>query len=472
MVSRLPSYLATMSPQAVTPLTETLARECSEVAELERGLTGFLPSQLPLAFLQDQYYAAWEALVKALPDYIKDRSIRQRIDCLPLLSVSFLRTIPEWRRAYVILSFLSHAYIWTGHHAAEVSRFQMSSEAVTHLSSQVLPRQVSVPLLQVSAYLELPPVATYSALNLWNFSCSDRSTQDWTSPDSLKAIHTFTGTEDESWFYVISVAMEAQGAYIIPTMLRALDAVSRKDYATVISALHNLCHCIHQLHSLLGRMYEKCDPMIFYHQIRPFLAGSKNMAAAGLPNGVFYSEGDSRQGQWRQLRGGSNGQSSFLQFLDIVLGVKHTSSGNSSPDVDNHLESFHQEVRSYMPGSHRRFLERVSQLGSIRDLAAQSVTTPEQEQVRISFQAATTALAIFRNKHLEIVTRYIVIPSKRPWAEGSNPGMGLAQLSAGGGKGQAGKGGGLTGTGGTALLPFLKQVRDETYQAGYVEMDK
>ena len=48
------------------------------------------------------------------------------------------------------------------------------------------------------------------------------------------------------------------------------------------------------------------------------------MSVAGLPKGVFYDEGDGR-GEWRMYSGGSNAQSSLIQFFDIVLGVEHHS---------------------------------------------------------------------------------------------------------------------------------------------------
>ncbi len=73
-------------------------------------------------------------------------------------------------------------------------------------------------------------------------------------------------------------------------------------------------------------MHEHCDPQRFYHEIRPLLAGSKGMAAAGLPRGVFYDQGNGK-GLWRQYSGGSNAQSSLIQLLDVFLGVDHHSTG-------------------------------------------------------------------------------------------------------------------------------------------------
>jgi len=146
--------------------------------------------------------------------------------------------------------------------------------------------------------------------------------------NNLSVLHTFTGTIDEAWFYLISVAIEARGAEIIRLMLRAMDAVRSNSPSVVADSLETLSVIFQEIGVILERMYEKCDPEVFYHQIRPFLAGSKNMVGAGLPNGVFYEEGNGR-GEWRQYSGGSNAQSSLIQFFDVALGVEHQPTKNS-----------------------------------------------------------------------------------------------------------------------------------------------
>lgn len=120
--------------------------------------------------------------------------------------------------------------------------------------------------------------------------------------------------------------MEARCASIIPVMLNAISAVDLNDSRTVIKSIDSFTECAQDLGILLERMYERCDPNVFYHEIRPFLAGSKNMAGAGLPRGVFYDVGEG-EGEWRQYNGGSNAQSSLIQFLDAVLGVEHMAMG-------------------------------------------------------------------------------------------------------------------------------------------------
>lgn len=258
--------------------------------------------------------------------------------------------------------------------------------------------------------------------------------------------------------------MECQGAHIIPVMLDAIEAIPRRDFLTIARSLDELRACIENLGRLLERMHEKCDPMVFYHQIRPYLAGSKNAENMGLPNGVFYDEGHGR-GTWRQLRGGSNGQSSLIQFLDVVLGVEHTSAGNESASTETNRRqmSYHEEVRAYMPEPHRRFLKHVSRMDSLKDFARQQpATSDEQRRMQQAFRDATLALAEFRSKHMQMVTRYIVVPSRRQRDAAANLVTPCSKVSA------TQKKTGLTGTGGTDLIPFLKQTREETLLAGRI----
>lgn len=310
---------------------------------------------------------------------------------------------------------------------------------------QRLPPAISVPFLQIAERLGLPPTATYAALNLWNYAniSAEGSLSD---VDNLRALHTFTGTKDEEWFYLISAAIESHGSHIMPTMLNAMEhavpASSNPD--VVISALAQFKTCIREVGEILQRMYENCRPDVFYNSIRPFLAGSKNMAVAGLPNGVFYDEGDGK-GQFRQYSGGSNAQSSLIQFFDVCLGVEHSLTGAKKGSKPGFLK----DMRTYMPGPHRAFLEHVESISNIRQYASTNA------DVQVAYNEAVDELSRFRDIHIQIVTRYIINPSKKQ-GMAKNAGMNLAVASTN----ESTKS--LHGTGGTALLPFLKQSRDET----------
>lgn len=75
---------------------------------------GFLPSDLPIQTLIDPYYEPWEALIKNLPFLIRNGDIRERVIELPILTTENLVGESQCRRAYSVLSFLAHSYIWGG----------------------------------------------------------------------------------------------------------------------------------------------------------------------------------------------------------------------------------------------------------------------------------------------------------------------------------------------------------------------
>lgn len=435
---------------------------------------GFLPDVLPLTRLPDPYYNKWEAVAANLQALILSKRLRGVVDRLPVLSTIGLEHDAEWRRAYSLLTFMAHGYIWGG-----------------DSPSDRLPPPIAVPLLEVSEHLEVPPVATYASLCLWNFKplFVDEGIDNL---ENLATLNTFTGALDESWFYLVSVAIEARGAPIISLMLTAIAAARVGDAATVTRCLRTFAERLDDLGSLLQRMNESCDPTIFYHRIRPFLAGSKNMAEAGLPHGVIYDDGSGTE-QYRQYSGGSNAQSSIIQFFDIVLGVDHHPTGEKRSRADSFSDredrasgpkhNFIMEMRRYMPGPHARFLGDVQRVANIRDFVEDHQS---DVQLCIAYDACLSMLRALRDRHIAIVTRYIVVPSREVRArsrsrspEATRRRLNLATASsrhdpskerrvpANSPQGIAFPAGdkkrdNLKGTGGTALISFLKQARDET----------
>ncbi|KAJ5221061.1 Indoleamine 2-3-dioxygenase [Penicillium citrinum] len=400
---------------------------------------GFLPRGLPLQQLPSSYYAPWENLAAQLPSLIQTGQIRPLVENLPVLKTSLLESEPEWRRAYSVLGLITHAYIWGGEKPQDI-----------------LPPCISVPLLEISSHLGLPPCATYAAITLWNYTTVPEA--DITEPDNLSLLTSFTGTKDEEWFIVISVAIEAKGARVLPLMLDAIAAATVNDSARLTALLWRFTDILEDLNSTLRRMYEKNKPEVFFHQLRPFLAGSKNMTAAGLPYGVFYDVGQG-QGEWHQYSGGSNAQSSLIQTFDIFLGVNHASTGDIKPAGTGYI----QEMRKYMPAPHREFLKALSTLSNIRDYV---LSSPTEQALKESYNAAVLSLSSFRDTHIQIVSRYIIKPARsHPPVIHNNERVNLATATSQM-KGLDDKNPtGLYGTGGTSLIPFLKQTRDDTKAA-------
>jgi len=401
--------------------------------------TGFLPDELPLTRLTSEYYKPWESLVEVLPSLILTKKIRKLVEKLPVLSVEQIKSEKrELRRAYSVLSFLTHAYVWN-----------------VDVPTDTLPKALAEPLVEVSKILELPPIATYSGLILWNFKpiLSMEDTDDF-DLDNLTTINTYTGSIDESWFYLVSVYFEYKGANCITDGLDAIKYARENNRSKVVESLQKLAQSIDKLGSVLMRMEEMCDPHTFYYRIRPYLAGWKNMKDAGLPNGLKYGDEE----EYRSYAGGSNAQSSLIQAMDIMLGIEHFPTGekqekstSNSISALSGQNNFMNEMKTYMPGPHQRFLNHLAQVANVR----QYVMETNDSELTLSYDACLAMLKAFRDKHIQIVTRYIILQAKLYKKAGSSNTLrsGISKTAE---KTEQ------KGTGGTSLIPFLKQCRDET----------
>lgn len=408
--------------------------------------SGFLPALFPVERLSLPYYQPWEQLVANLPALLLSRRIRALVDKLPVLATDQLSSTAEVQRAYQVLGFLAHAYVWG-----------------VHIPTDTIPECVARPLVETADMLGLPPLATYAGLCLWNFKeiiPTGNSIMEL-DLDNLTTINTFTGSIDESWFYLVSVFFEYKGAGTIRTGVASMTHAHNGDCDKLVASLQKLAQAIDELGSVLMRMEEMCDPHVFYFRIRPYLAGWKNMADVGLTkNGVLYGNDPVP----RAYAGGSNAQSSLIQFLDSVLSVKHFSTGerpvpnqtapgapgatgSSSGPTNDYL----MDMREYMPRKHREFLAAVDSDSCIRDYVMKN---KDNAELVLAYDACLAMLKLFRDKHIQIVTRYVVLQAKKAPKMGS-----LLTLRSGLAKKKQGE---EKGTGGTSLLPFLKQCRDET----------
>jgi indoleamine 2,3-dioxygenase len=171
---------------------------------------------------------------------------------------------------------------------------------------------------------------------------------------------------------------------------------------------------IRDMTAALMRMKERCDPHVFYHKLRPFLAG---WPAPGL----IYSGAEAGPQMWS---GGSAAQSSLLQSIDAALGIEHDKAVT---------RDFLNAMLQYMPPKHRAFVAELRAQSSIRKRALQGAGP-----LRDLYNACVAALDEMRRKHIGITSDYIL--------KQANVLVGP----------------GTTGTGGTDFVEFLRESRIET----------
>ena len=410
---------------------------------------GFLPSEDPLQRLPRAEYKLWDNLGFELPSLLSARFGRARaaLSQLPIISTEKLTSNAELRRAHLLLSMFAHAYVWGG-----------------NTPMDVIPKGIAVPLWEVSQALSIPPVLGQSNIILYNWKRFDNSAD--ISMENLAALNLFFGGRDESWFYLITVDVEAKGAVGILPMMLAMDTIAQFNSAMqtpsdskywdsvilstklVTEQLNKVANAIRNMCDSIGAMREGCHPFIFYHRVRPFSSGWKHNPT--LPNGVIY-EGVSTDRL--QYYGGSAAQSSLIPFYDICLGIEHDSPKS---------KEFLLAMRDYMIKPHREFLKYLESTACLRqfvldrssDLAAiekggESLTQKQDvtqvlQNLQTLYDMAVSVMAKFRTMHMSIVSEYIIAQQKNVSTM-----EGLENAS--GGK----------GTGGTDLITFLKPLRQD-----------
>jgi indoleamine 2,3-dioxygenase len=331
----------------------------------------------------------------------------------------------------------------------------------------VIPPPITLPLLQVSAQLQLPPILTYSDDVLYNWK-----TPSLDSPptlDNLRCQTLFTSTNDESEFYLTSARTELKGVVALELMQMIMDEAFVGDtiaHRRITSYLTRITAVIHELRTTLLSVRDGCDPTRFYHEVRPWFRGEDSDRAHR--KWVFEGiELDPSLREPTELSGPSAAQSSLIHAIDIFLGVdrySHASSvTGSSSTSSNSKSAFLDRMQLYMPRHHRRFLNHLSSAPRpLRDL----VFNAGDPMLLDAYNGTLKALKEFRDAHMKVVALYIIGPSRRPAPSPGGqvrldvrPDYGDDELEAGEHEKP------LKGTGGTELVRFLKDVRERTAAA-------
>lgn len=357
-----------------------LSGDMARLAEVAMALPRLLPSGRARALME----AALPRIDMA--EWLKDASEAQA------------------RMAMVHYSFLTQAYVWGG-----------------DSPSAHLPAVIAQPIVALADHLGQQPLLPYSGYVLDNWGRFEP--EGPIDLDNIYMIQHFLAGQDEAWFVLIHVAIEAAAGGLLSRMPQVVEAAAQEDADRCQTLLEEMAAVWDRINGIFDRMPERCDPYIYFERVRPYIHGWRDNPA--LPDGVIY-EGTRYGAQGQAFRGQTGSQSSIVPAMDALCGVGHAM---------DPMKEFLDQLHIYRPPSHRAFIDDLRAQSTLRAFS----TRAGQRGLTEAYNANLQAMARFRTKHLEYAASYINKQGLRGAGNHTD-----------------------VGTGGTPFMKYLKKHRDET----------
>lgn len=300
-----------------------------------------------------------------------------------LLYNTILLTPNEQHELYTILTMFVSKYI----------RYIDSDKSDTN-NIYVIPKEISIPLLEICDILGVKPIITHAAVDLYNFKFIDETLlgEDKYKINNLQSLYTFTGSKDEERFYLTMVSVELLGAEIMDKYNELIEYCNNINKFTIeynkrigvfLLFLNNKLHTM--LHELYKLNTKTCNPDMFFNIIRPYLQG----------NTIYYINKGGDEVEYN-LIGGSAAQSSIIQFIDIICGIKLNC-------------KYLKDIRNYMPLKDKQFLELVEKKDTIKKLINRGdiFKCPFARNNKLYYNNIIDTIISFRKYHFNLTKLYI-----------------------------------------------------------------
>jgi indoleamine 2,3-dioxygenase len=327
---------------------------------------------------------------RELPSLLYDRGFREYARTLKIPLWPNRRVHPqdlaELRPYYVRVGFLSSAYI----------------NQVGEQPAKVLPANLAVPLWRACQLLQRPPILSYDGYALYNWKRFRKD--EPIALGNIDTIQNFVHLYDEHWFILVHVEIEAIGGRILDAIARVELASAAGDLGAIDPALWDIAGAIRDQARVLRRIPEHMDPALYYKTFRPYIRFFEDVSYEGIgQNSAGPAIEPGAETVSMNFRGETGAQSSIMPTLVAFMKIPHQPSM-----LTNHLA----DMRNYMPLEHRRLIERLATMPSIRDLANKE-----------PFNAILDGIADFRAVHYGWAQEYINRHTNDPRGTGGTPYM-------------------------------------------------
>ena len=362
---------------------------------------GFLPIPDPLISLPKEF-SYLDSFGLQLPELIKQGKVNSAAMELPIPSHRQLNSLclnnPALQLAWVRYGFIQSACVHSQRTGAPIS----------------ICKNVALPMCLLSKFMNKPPILSYDAYVLNNWKRKDQSGQ--IKVDNLELIQTFIEDSDQAWFILVHVDIEYEAAAAIRNLREAMLAVERFDKDALECALWDIDKALGNMTAAMKRMPEGASPDKYY-KIRPWIMFFENVIYEGVQE--YGGEPPSFPGQ-------TGAPTSIFQSLEAGLQMP--------PMESNELAKYLEEMRLYMPYSHKRFIVEMEGRSKVREFI-----TSMAPHLAENYNSLVDKICDFLEIHFEYATTYIHSKTNNP-----------------------------KGTGGTDFMKYLKGRLDERRAKSYL----
>lgn len=338
---------------------------------------GFLPESDPLNQFPAEYdLNSLDELGRDLPSILLEKDGRQ------LLKQASIPLPPEQWTAASHLALLRLYYVRIG--------FIVSGyvNQIGQPACNEIPKNLALPLVDVCKRLGRPPILSYDGYALYNWRRFDKNKA--IELGNIDTIQNFVHLYDEHWFILIHIDIEKIAAEILGS-IQALPVEPPPTNDEVNHCLTNICSAMERMIKVLKRIPEKMSSEIYFRQFRPYIRFFEGVTYEGCDQASI------------DHRGETGAQSSIMPALSAFLKIPY-----QETELIRHL----REMRTYMPSSHREFIEYLEERPSIKSLADPKI-----------FDDLLELIAEFRHVHLDWAQQYINRHESDPRGTGGTPYM-------------------------------------------------
>lgn len=345
---------------------------------------GFLPTPDPIGHVTDPALQNIEKLGADLPRLVHEQKFRA--ECADYLAgktdwdtLAKFRGDADVERLFLLFSYFASAYI----HAPGMP------------PTDRLPAAIAVPLVHLAQRVKRPPILSYASYCLHNWRRIDPAGP--VSLDNLALSQNFSlpgdGKEDEDWFILVHVNIEAYASPALGAVRLAKKVMERDDDAAMQNLLEIIAGSMRVMNETLDLMPERCSPDVYFKKVRPYIFGFTNIIYEGCFDNAPQN-----------YRGETGAQSSIVPTMLMALGIRHKNSL-----LTQHLE----DMQNYMPAPHRQFIQEQP---SVRDFVI-----AHGKPLHEPYNACLHELIAFRSRHFEYAVNYIEKKVDNPIATGGTP---------------------------------------------------